>query len=84
MKHKAVVGNGPFEVKDVARVQAIAQLGARVLEIIKERAEAPALHARLGFPGGPATLDDLDASAWACVQDAARSLGLLDENGGQA
>ena len=30
----AVVGNGLFEPEDVAHVQALAQLGARVLEIL--------------------------------------------------
>lgn len=30
----AVVGNGPFEIEDIVRVQALAELGARVLEIL--------------------------------------------------
>jgi hypothetical protein len=67
----AVCGNGPFETKDVAEVQSLAQLGAKVLEILRsssfwlERSQVSS------------------ASALASFECAARSLGLLEEKGGK-
>jgi len=73
-KIRAVCGNGPFEVQDVAEVQALAQLGARVLEILESTPKAwrSAIERADHGPNGI-------ASRTIC---AARELGLLDTEGG--
>jgi hypothetical protein len=91
-----VCGNGPFETAEVARVQALAQLGARVLEILhgtKERNIFQGEHAQAleecAAAGVSPKLSCADAEGVAEILRAfdrlngtARSLGLLGEKGG--
>ena len=69
---RAVCGNGPLEIEDVAEVQALAQLGARVLEIL----HSFDLCSR-DRDGELPNREKIDGFGF--IEHAARALGLLGE-----
>lgn len=63
--------------REKARSLLLAELGAKVLALAREREQAPSDAKALPFLDP--TPAELDAAAWTLVEDAARSLGLLQE-----